>query len=437
MNEITPVVHHGTQYNRKHNKRLRDEPHIDKSRPSEVWIDEGLAEAYHRIFDEAVAEYNMKQTRGDRKISNYLAAVQADKERRPVYELIVEVCPFTDPETNIQEQPPEENREFAKQALREYIDGWKQRNPNLELIGVYYHADEEKFPHLHVDYIPVAGTRQVYKRGMKIQAAEHRALEELGFLAKNGQLPIEQWEASERAVLDQICESRGWTVRHPIIEGIAEKRAHESTRNYKAKQAAKQFKEPEKKKTITGKIVIEEKDYDRVKAQAEAFVSNDNELNIAKTLKAENETRSSELNALSETLSEREKLVAQREKDADVNYLKEQVSELQAQNKRYIAYIDELESDLIDAAKRVASAEKEVQRRQSLVDRAVWALAGIANLLANSKSPILRRLGRFAEAVIAEIAPEQEHTVYKDAGIPDYVAEWAAEHDLNINDINK
>ncbi|MDO5401987.1 MAG: hypothetical protein Q4F11_00985 [Eubacteriales bacterium] len=35
------------------------------------WKDETIGHAYHRIFDEALNEYNDKQKRADRKIQNY------------------------------------------------------------------------------------------------------------------------------------------------------------------------------------------------------------------------------------------------------------------------------------------------------------------------------------------------------------------------------
>ena len=34
----------------------------------------------------------------------------------------------------------------GKQILREFVNLWSDRNFNLELIGVYYYADEEGFP---------------------------------------------------------------------------------------------------------------------------------------------------------------------------------------------------------------------------------------------------------------------------------------------------
>lgn len=46
---------------------------------------------------------------------------------------------------------------LIKKILKDYVQDWKRRNPNLEMIGAYYHNDEQgKQPHVHIDYVPVA-----------------------------------------------------------------------------------------------------------------------------------------------------------------------------------------------------------------------------------------------------------------------------------------
>lgn len=49
------------------------QPNVDASRTEQniVWKDETTAHAYHRIFDDAVSEYNAKQKRKDRQIKDY------------------------------------------------------------------------------------------------------------------------------------------------------------------------------------------------------------------------------------------------------------------------------------------------------------------------------------------------------------------------------
>ena len=72
----TIATHVGTKIARQHNirdKRITDkEAHIDPNGKHEVWFNCNLTEkeAYHKLFDSAVAEYNSRQKRNDRKISD-------------------------------------------------------------------------------------------------------------------------------------------------------------------------------------------------------------------------------------------------------------------------------------------------------------------------------------------------------------------------------
>lgn len=51
--------------------------------------------------------------------------------------------------------------------MRKFVEEWQERNPNLELIGAYYHGDEPGAePHVHLDYIPVA---HGYTKGIETQ----------------------------------------------------------------------------------------------------------------------------------------------------------------------------------------------------------------------------------------------------------------------------
>lgn len=96
--------------------------------------------------------------------------------------------------------------------MKEFVQGWKERNPNLELIGAYYHADEQGSPHVHLDYIPVA---HGYTRGMETQTGLVRALGEIGYQKVGKETAQIQWERSENAELERICRAHGISVEHP------------------------------------------------------------------------------------------------------------------------------------------------------------------------------------------------------------------------------
>ena len=205
----TIATHVGTKIARQHNirdKRITDkEAHIDPNGKHEVWLNCNLTEkeAYHKLFDSAVAEYNSRQKRNDRKISDYYEKIKNDKQKHTAYEMIVSVG-------NMEERIPEE---LSYEILTEFVEGWKEKNPNMYMFGCYYHADEQGVPHVHIDYIPV-GTN--YTRGMKKQVSSSKALEEMGFVTDTfkGTAQV-KWIHSENERLETICNNHGVEVYHP------------------------------------------------------------------------------------------------------------------------------------------------------------------------------------------------------------------------------
>lgn len=224
----TIATHNGSAVRQAHNMRtescLAKEKHIDPARPHEVWKHETIGHAYHRLFDEARADYNARQARADRKLTGtYLSEIQKDEKKHPCYEMIIGV--YGD---EVQEQ-------VSRQIMKDFVDGWEKRNPNLELIGAYYHADEEgKNPHVHLDYIPVG---HGYKRGPETQTGLVKAFEEQGIVKKGRATAQIQWEARENSVLEKLCQERGLSIEHP--QAGKEQIKHAETRVYKADQRAK------------------------------------------------------------------------------------------------------------------------------------------------------------------------------------------------------
>jgi hypothetical protein len=220
---VTISTHNGSKVARDHNVRnpkvVGKEKHIDLNGVSEIWHDEKPQDAYHRLFDGAREKYNAKQKRADRRITDYYRTVCEDKKKHAVYEMIVAV--------GSRQNPIDDN--VGKEILRKFVDGWTERNPNLELIGAYYHADEEGIPHVHIDYIPVA---HGYKRGLQIQSALVKALAEQGFEKDGKETAQIQWERSENAHLEKLCNEFGIEVEHPLIAD----RQHLDTATYKAQQ---------------------------------------------------------------------------------------------------------------------------------------------------------------------------------------------------------
>ena len=204
---VTIATHMGNQVAREHNKRNRKvtdkECHIRKNGDYAIWADCDPKVAYDKIFGKAVSEYNARQKRSDRKIENYYKSVCKDYRKHPVYECIVGVYP----------KNGTLSREEQKIILNEYARGWKKANPNLCLIGCYYHADEAGEPHIHLDYIPWSDG---YKNGPERQAGLVRALEAQGYHKQGKETAQMQWTQDENRRLEAICKAHGLEVVHPM-----------------------------------------------------------------------------------------------------------------------------------------------------------------------------------------------------------------------------
>lgn len=242
----TISTHNGSSVSRGHNLRKEEivskEKHIDPDGMHETWIDEAPRQAYERIFGQAVAQYNKKQSRADRQIKDYYNHVRNDKKKHCVYEMIIGVYPAEG--ENVSEHQ-------EKEILKEFVSNWHERNPNLELIGAYYHADEQgKAPHVHVDYIPVA---HGYAKGPETQNGIVKALGEQGFRKRGKETAQIQWEKRENEYLEKLCNRRGIAVEHPL-EGKGVNHLH--TAIFKAQKELDRTEEQLKSvtKTVAKKV---------------------------------------------------------------------------------------------------------------------------------------------------------------------------------------
>lgn len=121
---------------------------------------EDVKKIYKSEFDEAVYNYNQKQTREDRKITNYLTKIEEDKQKNIATELILQVGDKEDWQ-NIDLQDKKKMADVFKNSL-EILEskGFKVANATLHL--------DETSPHLHLVGIPV-GTG--FKKGMEKQVS--------------------------------------------------------------------------------------------------------------------------------------------------------------------------------------------------------------------------------------------------------------------------
>lgn len=222
---VTIATHLGHAPALAHNRRdprvVLKEDHIRTDGTFEMWLDRDPRELYQEVFGEAIKEYNKEQKRDDRKIEDYYTHIQKDKQRHPLYELIIGVYSKGEKGEIICSE------EDSKVILRAFMKDWKKRNPYLELTQVAFHADEAGQCHCHAVFAPVG----LYSKGLKKRVSLSRALNQQGFFS-DGRNNTEQikWEASENQYLGQLCHSRGFYVLHPGEKGTK----HLETETFKA-----------------------------------------------------------------------------------------------------------------------------------------------------------------------------------------------------------
>jgi hypothetical protein len=101
-----------------------------------------------------------------------------------------------------------EDAELVAECLKEYMNGFQARNPNLYVFNAVMHLDEAT-PHLHIDYIPLGH----YSRGLEVRNAKNKALDEMGF--GNDAHSNNRWWLSEWKVLHDICTKHGFEISEP------------------------------------------------------------------------------------------------------------------------------------------------------------------------------------------------------------------------------
>lgn len=218
-----------------HNSRKFKAENVDADR-SHLNIDycnESIKRVYHELFDEALARYNAKQTRADRKIANYYEKIRSSKQEKPFHELILQIG---DKENMSAES---ENGQLARRVLDEYYCGFQERNPQLRVFSAHLHLDEAT-PHLHIDFVPFTTGS---KRGLDMRVSLKQALAAQGFKGgSRGDTEWSQWVLSEKEQLAAVMERYGieWEQK-----GTHEK--HLSVLDYKKQERAEEIEKLESK----------------------------------------------------------------------------------------------------------------------------------------------------------------------------------------------
>lgn len=216
-----------------HNSRKFHAKNTDPERSclNVEYCNENVKDVYHELFDEALAWYNEKQTRSDRRIDDYYEKIRSGKQEKPFHEIILQIGD----KDNMGAKT--ENGQLAAKVLDKYMRDFQRRKPTLRVFSAYLHMDEAT-PHLHIDFVPYTTGS---KRGLDTRVSLKQALSALGF--KGGtrrETELNQWVAYEKEQLAAVMLEHGieWEKK-----GTHEK--HLSVLDFEKKERAKEVAELE------------------------------------------------------------------------------------------------------------------------------------------------------------------------------------------------
>ena len=476
----TISFHNGTAWSRGHN--IRDERYTDK----QEHIDKALTEqnvtvrdvpvrqAYAEIFGQSVEEYNAKQKRADRRITDYYDKIKHDKRKHPVYECIVQIGDRSDTGNSA---------ELEKQALIRFAEEWEKRNPNLRLIGAYIHCDEpDGTVHMHLDYIPVAECT----RGMKLQNSLDRALQQQGFQSENiHQTAQISWQDSEREALCVICRELGIDAQRN--QGIGHGRKYLTTQEYrraKAEQQAqiedelkplkeeleeykeldissKAFEVEKKKIPLTKRVSVSVEDMAQLEKQAKAYRVNRKEVDTLRTRKTTLDEKEQSLNRKEQLLDEKEKQIVQDKHNVLEAYKRQKnVNQLLWQSEAKVATLTaengELTAQIAEKDKIIKALQKQLQAAEETNRGAYECLTNVVKAVGMLKydnedgygADLTEEQGRLIDAVAKygsryakadghlDLAKEMDEKVSISRGIQEDIQELTPKRSRGRGDIS-
>ncbi|MCQ2505753.1 MAG: plasmid recombination protein [Lachnospiraceae bacterium] len=153
----------------KHNMRLyktetpRENCYDILRGTNELYSD--VTNLYHNLFDEALREYNNKQTREERKIPDYFDAV-CKKSQDIAVEMIVQIG-----DISFWERQKEQDKDWRHKILPVYrgmLEKLEEIMPEFKIANAVIHYDETS-PHMHIVGVPV---RNNCVRGLKTQVSK-------------------------------------------------------------------------------------------------------------------------------------------------------------------------------------------------------------------------------------------------------------------------
>lgn len=206
----------------RHNNRSFSAANVDRSRSEQniTFCNDDLKQVYHELFDEALAAYNAKKKKTRDKIPDYYEHIRQSKQEKLFHEAIFQIGNLSDCGCG------SEGGQRAAEALTEFAETFRERNPHLRVFNMVLHMDEAT-PHLHVDFVPVA-TEQT--RGLSTRVSMKQALKQQGFTGLGRkQTEWKAWMDREKDALTEIAQQHEFE-----IISLGSNRRHMDLPEYKA-----------------------------------------------------------------------------------------------------------------------------------------------------------------------------------------------------------
>ena len=325
-----------------HNRRTYTAENVDPTRThlNIEYCYTPIEQAYHELFDEALAEFNAKQKRKDRCIENYYEKIRDGKQEKTFYEVIFQVG-------NREDMSAEgENAELAKTILDKFYRSFLERNSQLHVYSAHLHMDEAT-PHLHIDFIPFTTGS---KRGLSTRVSLKQALADQGITGEGRSLTERDlWVQKEKEALAEIMLEHGieW-------EQKGEQREHLSVLEYKREKRQEELAE------LTQQTEQKAQEYSALEKKVEKIQKQNVAIEAVEKIEAKPMVLSSKVTlerSEYESLSTAaKKYVAQEKKEYKLQ------KALDAANK----IIAELKNTIADLTRKLATATKELAEYKSV-----------------------------------------------------------------------
>ena len=206
----------------RHNNRDFTAANVDRERSEQniVFVNEDLKQVYHELFDKALETYNAGKKKTRDKIPDYYEHIRQSKQEKLFHEAIFQIGNLSDCGCG------SEGGQRAAEALTEFAETFRERNPHLRVFNMVLHMDEAT-PHLHVDFVPVA-TEQT--RGLSTRVSMKQALKQQGFTGLGRkQTEWKAWMDREKDALTEIAQQHEFE-----IISLGSNRRHMDLPEYKA-----------------------------------------------------------------------------------------------------------------------------------------------------------------------------------------------------------